>query len=179
MAHKISKVENETDMEGDANIEIETVSYDDWLAKQGLASPHQQKYTLEVKVEDITSEDSDSNINKGDIDEEVHESGIDVENKLEENVKMSDKLDILTQEVQGMISRGEGGAESEKRKSRLEIILKLLGDEKAESKKILEKTETASSICKEITEKADKPDSGTQVIKPVKETSQSSGTPKK
>ena len=67
-----------------------------------------------MKVEDITSEDCDSNINKGDIDEEVHESGIDVENKLEENIKMSDKLGILTQEVQGMISRGEGEAESEK-----------------------------------------------------------------
>ena len=32
MSHKISKVENETDMGGDANIEIETLSYDDWLA---------------------------------------------------------------------------------------------------------------------------------------------------
>ena len=166
-------------MEGNANIEIETSSYDDWLAKQGLASPHLHKYNLEMKVEDITSEDSDSNINKGDIDEEVHESGIDVENKLEENVKMSDKLDILTQEVQGMISRGEGEAESEKRKSRLEMILKLLSDEKAETKKIPEKSESALSIHKEIMEKADKPNSGTQVIKPVKEKSQSSGTPKK
>ena len=179
MAHKIRKVENKTDMEGNANIEIETSSYDDWLAKQGLASPHLHKYNLEMKVEDIKSEDNDSNINKGDTDEEVHESGIDIENKLEENIKMSDKFDILTQEVQGMISRGEGEAESEKRKSRLEMILKLLSDEKAETKKIPEKSESASSICKEITEKADKPNSGTQVIKPVKETSQSSGTPKK
>ena len=69
-----------------------------------------------MKVEDITSEESDTNSNKADIDEEVHESGIDVENKLEENVKMSDKLDILTHEVQEIISRGEGEAESEKRK---------------------------------------------------------------
>ena len=92
----VTKVKNGTDMKGDANIEIETSSYDDWLAKQGLASPCLHKYNLEMKVEDITSEDSDSNINKGDIDEEVHESGIDVENKLEENVKMSDELDILT-----------------------------------------------------------------------------------
>ena len=130
-------------------------------------------------MEDITSEDSDSNINKGDIDEEVHESGMDVENKLEENVKMSNKLNILTREVQGMISQGEGEAESEKRKSRLEMILKLLSDEKAETKRIPEKSETTSLIRKEIMEKADKPDSGTQVIKPVKETSQSSGTPKK
>ena len=47
------------------------------------------------------------------------------------------------------------------------MILKLLSDEKAEFKKIPEKTETASSIHKEITEKADKPDSGTQIIKPI------------
>ena len=71
---------------------------------------------------------------KLEIDDEVHQSGIDIENKLEENIKMSDKLDILTQEVQGMISRGEGGAEGEKRKSRLELILQLLSEEKAESR---------------------------------------------
>ena len=59
------------------------------------------------------------------------------------------------------------------------MILKLLSDEKAETKMIPEKSESASSICKEITQKTDKPNSGTQVIKPVKETRQSSGTPKK
>ena len=78
-----------------------------------------------------------------------------------------------------MISRGEGEAESEKRISRLEMIRKLLSNQKAETKKNPEKSESASSICKEITEKADKPNSGTQVMKPIKETSQSSGTPKK
>ena len=34
-------------------------------------------------------------------------------------------------------------------------------------------------LYEESTEKAEKPDSGTKVIKPVKETSRSSGTPKK
>ena len=89
---------------------------------------------------------------------------------------MSDKVDILTQEVQGMISRGAGEAESEKRKSRLEMILQLLGDEKVESKKITEETENGSLICKQSMEKTEKPDSGTKVIKPLKETSWSSGT---
>ena len=41
---KISKIEKETDVEGDANIEIEMSSYDDWLAEQGLASPRLQRY---------------------------------------------------------------------------------------------------------------------------------------
>ena len=87
---------------------------------------------------------------------------------------MSDKLDILTQEVKGMISRGEGEAESEKRKSRLEMILQLLGDEKEESEKIGDQTK--NMIRKQNAEKAEKPESVTKVIKPVKETS---GTPKK
>ena len=56
MAPKISKVENKTDMEGDANIEIETSSYDDWLAKQGLASPCLQKYNLKLMMKCIKVE---------------------------------------------------------------------------------------------------------------------------
>ena len=130
-----------------------------------------------MKVEDITSEDSASTSKKGEIDDP---SGVDVANKLEKlkNVQMSDKLDILTQEVKGMISRGEGEAESEKRKSRLQMILKLLSDEKEESEKIVEQTENVSSICKQNMERAEKPDSVTKVIKPVKETSLRSGTPK-
>ena len=88
-----------------------------------------------MKVKDVTSDDSDSTSKKGEIDDP---SGVEVDNKLEmiEKCKMSDKLDILTQEVKGMISRGEGEAESEKRKSRLEMILQLLSDEKEESEKI-------------------------------------------
>ena len=83
---KISKIEKE----GDANIEIETSSYDDWLAEQGLASPRLQKYNLQMKVKDITSDDSDSTSKKGEIDDP---SEVGVGNKLEmiENVKMSDK----------------------------------------------------------------------------------------
>ena len=167
---KISKIEKGKDVEGNANIEKETLSYDDWLAEQGLASPHPQKYNLEMKVEDLTSEDSDSTSKKGKIDDP---SRVDVANKLEilENVQMSDKLDILTQDMKGMISRGEGEAESEKRKSRLQMFLKLLSDKKEESEKIVEQMENVSSICKQNMEKAEKPDSVTEVIKPVKETS--------
>ena len=46
LACKISKVENKTDMEGDANIEIQTSSCDDWLAKQDLALLYSWTWSL-------------------------------------------------------------------------------------------------------------------------------------
>ena len=176
MSAKISKTKSVTDQEGDANIQIETSSYDDWLAKEGLASPHQEKFNLQMQMEDITS---DGMSEKGEIDDKVNASAVDVENKSAEmvkNIKLSDKLDILTQEVQGMILQGEGEAGSQKRKSRLEMILQLLSDEKEDFEKTTAANE--SLICKNIMDKAEKPDSVTEVINPVKESSGSSGTPK-
>ena len=61
-------------MQGDANIQIETSSYNEWLVKEGLASPpskHKDKdnYLLTMKVEDITSEDSDETSEKQGVDQ--------------------------------------------------------------------------------------------------------------
>ena len=60
-----------------------------------------------------------------------------VENEVEEqieNVKMQ-KLDFLTQEVEDMILKGEGEAECLEKVERLQMILKLLDEEKKETKK--------------------------------------------
>ena len=104
-------------MLGDASIQIETSSYNEWLVKEGLASPppkHKDKdnYLLTIKVEDITSEDSEGTHEKQGVDQ-VETSDKNVENEAEEqteNVKMQ-KLNFLTQEVEDMISKGEGEAE--------------------------------------------------------------------
>ena len=62
----IRKNEESDNIQGDANIQIETSSYNEWLVKEGLASPppkHKDK-DMTMKVEDITSEDSEGTSEK-------------------------------------------------------------------------------------------------------------------
>ena len=132
--------------------------------KEGLASPppkHKDNYLLTMKVEDITSEDSEGTSEKQSVDQ-VETSDKNVENEVEEqteNVKMQ-KLDFLTQEVEDMISKGEGEAECLEKVERLQMILKLLDEEKKESKKSSGPDGgTDMVICKLQTKKAEKPES--------------------
>ena len=130
LIHKNKESDN---IQGDANIQIETSSCNEWLVKEGLASPppkHKDNYLLTMKVEDITSEDSEGTSEKQGVDQ-VETSDKNVENEVEErtkNVKM--QLDFLTQEVEDMISKGEGEAECLEKVERLQMILKLLDEEK-------------------------------------------------
>ena len=168
----IHKNEENDNIQGDTNIQIETSSYNEWFVKEDLASPppkHKDNYLLTNKVEDITSEDSDGTSEKQGVGQ-VETSARNVENEVEEqteNVK-TQKLDFLTQEVEDMISKGEGEAEIQKKVERLQMILKSLDEEKKDSKKssgpeggtdtVIHKLQT------EKPEQAEKPDSVKNVI---------------
>ena len=68
----IRKNKESDNIQDDANIQIETSSYNEWLVKEGLASPppkHKDNYLLTMKVEDITSEDSEGTSEKQGVDQ--------------------------------------------------------------------------------------------------------------
>ena len=49
--------------EGDANIELASGSYNEWLAGQGLLmlSESEERYDLQMQVEDISNDNDDEN----------------------------------------------------------------------------------------------------------------------
>ena len=141
------------------------------VGERRLASPppkHKDKdnYLLTMKVEDITSEDSEGTSEKQGVDQ-VETSDKNVENEVEEqieNVEMQ-KLDFLTKEVEDMISKDEGEAECLEKVERLQMILKLLDEERKETKKRSGSDGGTDMVIRKLqTKKAEKPDSVKNVI---------------
>ena len=139
------------------------------MVGEGLASPppkHKDYYLLTMKVEDITSKDSEGTSEKQGVDQ-VETSDKNVENEVEqtENVKMQ-KLDFLTQEVEDMISKGEGEAECLEKVERLQMILKLLDEEKKGTKKSSGSDGSTDMVIHKLqTKKAEKPESVKIVVR--------------
>ena len=96
--------------------------------------------------------------------DQVETSAKNVENEEEQtkNVK-TQKLDFLTQEVEDMISKGEGEAEIRKNVERLQMILKLLDEEKKDSEESSGPEGGTDTVIRKLQtekpEQAEKPDS--------------------
>ena len=75
------------------------------------------------------------------------------------------KLDFLTQEVEDMISKGEGEAECLEKVERLQMILKLLDEEKKETQKSTGPDGGTDMVIHKLqTKKTEKPDSVKNVV---------------
>ena len=80
--------ENSMECEGDAKIQLASGSYNEWLAGQGLLmlSETEDRYNLQIKVEDISDADDDGNENKQD-------EKLNSDVKIDENVKTDPQMD--------------------------------------------------------------------------------------
>ena len=119
--------------EGDANIQLASGSYNEWLAGQGLLmlSESEERYDLQMPVEDI----GDANDDENETEKSQKQHGNENSNvKKYEYIKSGDvcNLDEITEEVQSMMLQQGSVEKSEKRKTRLELILQLLEEEKDE-----------------------------------------------
>ena len=142
---------------GDAKIELASSSYDEWLAGQGLllVSETEDRYDLQLKVEDISDDNAKEDENQlleketdkveNNQDEEENLSSTkdmqDAEDGVQEGeyVKTAANLENLTEQVTDLLSK-DTEERSEMRISRLNLILQLLDEEKKEQREEVKKS---------------------------------------
>ena len=127
-----------SECEGDAKVQLATGMYNEWLAGQGLfmLSEPEKRYDLKHKVKDIS--DPEETVNKAEdgnkkTDDEEKEKHSDVQKDV--YVKSSENvcdLDNIKEQVAGMLSKEDTEDQSEKKISRLQLILKLLEEDQVE-----------------------------------------------
>ena len=135
--------------EGDAAIELDSTSYEDWLANLNL--PNEKTFQLEVHVEDSSNDENDGEENilriekpakklenikdEDNAKDSKGESDIGDKSRKEKVIEVDDRLKSLTKEVANMIQGGEEVAEHEcqKKVDQLKMILNILEAGKPES----------------------------------------------
>ena len=172
--NKSADKDDSIESEGDANIELASGSYNEGLAGQGLLmlSESEGGYDLQMQVEDV----SDANGDENEKEKSQKQDGNENSNvKKYEYVKSGDvcNLDEIAEEVESMMLQQDSVEKSEKRKTRLELILKLLQEEADEQS--INKTEPTGTdidgggsmpICKMSATEENKPPDGSPLEKP-------------
>ena len=127
-----------SECEGDAEVHLATGTYNEWLAGQGLLMllEPEERYDLKLKVKDIS--DPEEIVNKAEggnkkTDDEEKEKHSHVQKDV--YVKSSEDvcdLDNIKEQVAGMLPKEDTEHQSEKKISRLQLILKLLQKDEVE-----------------------------------------------
>ena len=113
---------------GDESIELEETSYKQWLAAEGLVKLQDQGQDIR-KINDVNkrNEDASKQDDSKQDDSKKDDSVInDGDRKQDEKTIMISKMDKMKRDVEEMLSKSEGQADSEERIRRLQNILQLL-----------------------------------------------------
>ena len=144
-----------SECEGDAEVQLATGTYNEWLAGQGLLMllEPEERYDLKLKIEDISDPKEIVNTAEGgnkEADDEEKEKHSHVQKDV--YVKHSEEvcdLDNIKEQVAGMLSKEDTEHQSEKKISRLQLIPKLLQEDEVEQSVGKEKAAGGSMpICK-------------------------------
>ena len=113
---------------GDESIELEETSYEQWLAAEGLVKLQDQGQDIR-KINDVNkqNEDASKQHDSKQDDSKQDDSVInDGDKKQDEKTIMISTMDKMKMDVEEMLSKSEGQADSEERIRRLQNILQLL-----------------------------------------------------
>ena len=144
--------------EGNAEVQLATGMYNEWLAGQGLLMllEPEERYDLKLKVEDISDPEEIVNTAEGgnkEADDEEKEKHSHVQKDV--YVKSSEEvcdLDNSKEQVAGMLSKEDTEHQSEKKIPRLQLILKLLQEDKVEQSVGKEKAAGGSMPIRKMSE---------------------------
>ena len=108
---------------GDESIELEETSYKQWLAAEGLVKLQDEGQDIR-KINDVNKQNEDAS-KQDDLkqDDSVINDG---DKKQDKKTIMISKMDKMKMDVEEMLSKSEGQADSEERIRRLQNILQLL-----------------------------------------------------
>ena len=144
-----------SECEGDAEVQLATGTYKEWLVGQGLLMllEPEERYDLKLKVEDISDPEEIVNKAEGgnkktDDEEKEKHSHVQKDVYVKSSEEVCDLYNIKKQ-FAGTMSKEDTEHQSEKKISRLQMILKLLQEDEVEQSVGKEKAAGGSMpICK-------------------------------